>query len=202
MSVMSVSRGAQARRRFGSSTRAGARCSALSVGPRTEARKSRAAGRPKVSRPTPLEVTLARGGASRVTGAGARGVTIPRALSGGATNAHQVLWSNTVFKAGFMAWIAAQVLKILTSYLTTRRLDWRPLFDSGGMPSSHSSLCMAVTTAVGIIHGLGSSLFPVCLGFSAIVMYDAANVRLQAGKHAQILNKVVEKSGKVEKRET
>ena len=91
-------------------------------------------------------------------------MTIPRALSGGATNAYQVLWSNTVFKAGFMAWVAAQVLKILTSYLTTRRLDWRPLFDSGGMPSSHSSLCMAVTTAVGILHGLGSSLFPVCFG--------------------------------------
>ncbi|QDZ21516.1 PAP2-like phosphatase [Chloropicon primus] len=105
-----------------------------------------------------------------------------------------VLWSNPVFKAGFIGWVLAQVLKVATSYLTTRELSWRPLFDSGGMPSSHSSLCVAFTTAVAVIHGLGSSIFAACLGFSCIVMYDAANVRLQAGKHAQILNKVVEQS--------
>ena len=39
-----------------------------------------------------------------------------------------------------------------------------------------------------------SSGAAICFGFSAIVMYDAANVRLQAGKHAQILNKVVEQT--------
>ena len=69
--------------------------------------------------------------------------------------------------------------KVVTSYISTRSLDWRPLFDSGGMPSSHSSLCMGVTTAVAVLHGLGSSVFAICLGFSCIVMYDAANVRLQ-----------------------
>ncbi len=63
--------------------------------------------------------------------------------------------------------------QIGTSYLTSRRWDWRPLFDSGGMPSSHSALCMGVTTAVACLHGVSSSLFPICLGFSAIVMYVA-----------------------------
>ena len=70
------------------------------------------------------------------------------------------------------------------------------------MPSSHSSLCMSFTTAVGVIHGLGSSIFAICFGFSAIVMYDAANVRLQAGKHAQILNKVVEQTDWLEELRT
>jgi len=57
---------------------------------------------------------------------------------------------------------------------------------------------MGTTTAVAVLHGVSSSLFPICLGFSAIVMYDAANVRLQAGKHAQILNAVVAKTRDLE----
>jgi hypothetical protein len=58
--------------------------------------------------------------------------------------------------------------------------------DAGGMPSSHSSLCMGITTAVAVQQGLSSALFPVCLGFSLIVMYDAAGVRRHAGKQAEV----------------
>ena len=50
--------------------------------------------------------------------------------------------------------------------------DLRLLFASGGMPSSHSALCTALTTSVAICHGVADSLFPVCLGFSLIVMFD------------------------------
>lgn len=49
----------------------------------------------------------------------------------------------------------------------------------------------AVTTAVAILDGMGSSLFPICLGFSLIVMYDAAGVRRHAGKQAEVLNTIV-----------
>jgi acid phosphatase family membrane protein YuiD len=45
---------------------------------------------------------------------------------------------------------------------------------------------MGVTTAVAVKHGLESSMFPVCLAFSLIVMYDAAGVRRHAGKQAQV----------------
>lgn len=58
--------------------------------------------------------------------------------------------------------------------------------DAGGMPSSHSALCMGLTTAVAMQHGLSSSMFPVSLGFSLIVMYDAAGVRRHAGKQAEV----------------
>jgi hypothetical protein len=62
----------------------------------------------------------------------------------------------------------------------------REQVDAGGMPSSHSSLCMGITTAVAVQQGLCSTLFPVCLGFSLIVMYDAAGVRRHAGKQAEV----------------
>ncbi|KAF8051640.1 hypothetical protein N665_1687s0006 [Sinapis alba] len=48
------------------------------------------------------------------------------------------------------------------------------------MPSSHSALCIALTISVALCHGVADSLFPVCLGFSLIVMYDAIGVSMQA----------------------
>ncbi|CAI7863592.1 unnamed protein product, partial [Closterium sp. NIES-54] len=63
---------------------------------------------------------------------------------------------------------------------------------SGGMPSSHTALCVAVTTSVALLHGVGGPLFPICLAFSSIIMYDATNVRYHAGVQAEVLNVVVE----------
>lgn len=64
--------------------------------------------------------------------------------------------------------------------------DWRMVFASGGMPSSHSSMCCAVTTSVALLQGLRGPLFPACLAFTLIVMYDAANVRYHAGIQAEV----------------
>lgn len=99
--------------------------------------------------------------------------------------------SNYVFVVGFWGWFLAQFFKIFTKWYKTGIFSIGAFFDSGGMPSSHSSLCSAVTTAVGIHHGLGSSLFAVCTCFSVIVMYDAMGVRRHAGLQAQVLNAVV-----------
>ncbi len=43
--------------------------------------------------------------------------------------------------------------------------DLGAFFDSGGMPSSHSSLCSSVTTAIAMQQGLGSPLFSVAVCF-------------------------------------
>jgi len=102
------------------------------------------------------------------------------------------LAGNYVFVVGFWGWFLAQFFKIFTKWYKTGILSPMAFFDSGGMPSSHSSLCSAVTTAVAIHHGLGSSLFAVCTCFSVIVMYDAMGVRRHAGLQAQVLNAVVD----------
>lgn len=101
------------------------------------------------------------------------------------------LGRNLVFMAGFYAWAIAQVMKVFTTFYKEGKWTLKPLMESGGMPSSHSSLVMGVTTAVALKHGLGSTLFPICLAFSLIVMYDAAGVRRHAGKQAEVLNMIV-----------
>jgi len=66
------------------------------------------------------------------------------------------------------------------------------MFDSGGMPSSHTALVVGLTTSIAYQFGLGSAYFPISLAFTLIVMYDAAGVRRHAGKQAEVLNRIVE----------
>ncbi|KAL4567002.1 hypothetical protein LXL04_022572 [Taraxacum kok-saghyz] len=102
------------------------------------------------------------------------------------------LAANPTFVSGFFAWLMAQSLKVLLHFCFEKKLDLRIMCSSGGMPSSHSALCTALTTSVAICHGVADSLFPVCLGFSLIVMYDAIGVRRHAGMQAEVLNLIVE----------
>lgn len=81
---------------------------------------------------------------------------------------------------------AMQVMKVFTTYFVERKWEWKMLLGSGGMPSSHSALCVGLTTSVALCHGVSDCLFPVCLGFSLIVMYDAAGVRRHAGRQAEV----------------
>ncbi|GAX80886.1 hypothetical protein CEUSTIGMA_g8321.t1 [Chlamydomonas eustigma] len=101
------------------------------------------------------------------------------------------LLSNKVFMAGFVAWFGAQFGKIFTERYKKGYWDLLAFTKPGGTPSSHSSLCAGVTTAVAMVEGLGSPLFAAALAFTAVVMYDAMGVRRHAGLHAQVLNKVV-----------
>jgi len=45
---------------------------------------------------------------------------------------------------------AAQVAKVFTTYNATRSWDWALALTSGGMPSSHTALVVALTTAIGM----------------------------------------------------
>lgn len=102
------------------------------------------------------------------------------------------LAANPTFVSGLLAWFFAQSVKVVLNFFVERIWDLRFLFACGGMPSSHSALCTALTTSVALCHGMADSLFPVCLGFSLIVMYDAIGVRRHAGMQAEVLNMIVE----------
>lgn len=97
------------------------------------------------------------------------------------------LAANPTFVSGLLAWFVAQSMKVFLNFFVERKWDLRLLCACGGMPSSHSAICMALTTSVAICHGVADSLFPVCLGFSLIVMYDAIGVRRHAGMQAEVI---------------
>ncbi len=99
--------------------------------------------------------------------------------------------TNTAFGVAFVAWFVAQFLKIPTYYYYYRKFDITRFLESGGMPSSHTSFVVGLTTAVGKLAGYGSPIFAVSLVFSLIVMYDASGVRRSVGKQAKLLNYLV-----------
>ncbi|MCB1221911.1 MAG: divergent PAP2 family protein [Planctomycetales bacterium] len=102
-----------------------------------------------------------------------------------------ILSYNPVITVGFFGLFIAQIIKLIVSLVSSGRMDFRRLVDTGGMPSSHTSFVSSVTTSIGIIEGFHSTMFAVALCFSVIVVYDATNLRRSAGYHAQWLNRIV-----------
>lgn len=94
--------------------------------------------------------------------------------------------------AALISWAIAQGFKTIRPIVTERKFDASRLTGTGGMPSSHSSTVMALSTSVGKYVGFDSALFAACLIFSFVVMYDAAGIRRAAGKQAEILNYLIE----------
>ncbi|OOB77070.1 MAG: hypothetical protein BEN19_02560 [Epulopiscium sp. Nuni2H_MBin003] len=100
--------------------------------------------------------------------------------------------NNQVLLVSIVSWFLAQLFKLILTFINERKIDWSKLTASGGMPSSHSSFTVALAVGIGQIHGYDSTLFAMAFVFSCVVMYDAANVRMQAGNQAILLNKIME----------
>ncbi|WP_085991483.1 divergent PAP2 family protein [Oceanobacillus senegalensis] len=102
------------------------------------------------------------------------------------------LFYNFPIWAALSAIIFAQFIKIPIKFFVTREFTPSIAFSTGGMPSSHSAAVSALTTGVGIIEGVSSSLFAIAAIFSVITMYDASGVRRHAGRHAVVLNRLLD----------
>ena len=96
------------------------------------------------------------------------------------------------FWATLLGWIVAQTIKMATSLVRTRRIDFSYLISTGGMPSAHSAMASALTTSIGMTQGFDSPLTLVALAFASVTMFDAAGVRQAAGKQARVLNQMME----------
>lgn len=98
---------------------------------------------------------------------------------------------NSMLWTAILGWLAAQVIKFILVLITTKNFDFKRLVGSGGMPSSHSSIVMALSVSVGLSEGFSSAAFAICMIVSFVVMYDASGIRRAAGQHARILNELI-----------
>jgi len=100
------------------------------------------------------------------------------------------IFQNIPLLAALFGIVFAQFVKIPIYFLVTRKLDWKLMTSTGGMPSSHSAAVTALTTAIAYESGLGSPLFAVSAIFAIIVMFDATGIRYQAGQQALMINQM------------
>lgn len=97
-----------------------------------------------------------------------------------------------VVLSALIAAFSAQFLKSIFYYKKNKKINFKILTETGGMPSSHSAFVIALTTSVAAINGYRSVEAAIAFGFALVVMYDAAGLRRAAGKMATVLNKIVD----------
>lgn len=95
----------------------------------------------------------------------------------------------------FIGWLVAATIKRLLymAGYNTGALGGNSYY-SGGMPSAHSATVVALTTLVGLSHGIHSVVFGICVVLSVVVIYDAITVRFSSGEQGDALNKLIKKS--------
>lgn len=101
----------------------------------------------------------------------------------------------------FISLVVCQLIKFFIESWKNKRLEWGRLFNgAGGMPSTHTTFSMSLTTLIGYTVGIKDPLFAACLIFSFIVSYDAIGVRYESGKQAAAINDIVDELEKKHKK--
>ena len=100
--------------------------------------------------------------------------------------------TNKILVTAFLGYFIAQIVKAVIEAVMDHTFSFKRLLSgNGGMPSSHSALVCAAFATTGRSEGWNSPAVALMFVIGAIVMYDAANVRLEAGKHAKQLNRIM-----------
>lgn len=89
------------------------------------------------------------------------------------------------------AFTISVILKWISSKVKTGKFELRRALSSWWMPSVHSAIVTSITTAVALKYWIYDDLFAICLTFTVIIIYDAINVRFEAGLHAMAINRLV-----------
>ncbi len=105
------------------------------------------------------------------------------------------IFSNDVVVAALIGWFGAQGFKVLHSILKYKKFDLERVMGSGGMPSSHTASITAATFAVGSHNGFDHPVFGLGFIVTMIIMYDAAGVRMAAGKQAKVIKMIIKEIG-------
>lgn len=87
-----------------------------------------------------------------------------------------------------ISFVLAVFLKWVIIKFSTGKLNLERALGSGGMPSAHSAVVVSLATAFALKYGVHSDLFAIVMGFTVIIIYDAINVRYEAGLHAKAIN--------------
>ena len=102
-------------------------------------------------------------------------------------------FNNSVLFWSLLSCLLAQFFKIVFNFFSTGEIRFKIMFETGGMPSSHSALITGTTSGIGCELGFDSPVFALSVAIALIVMYDASGVRKSAGIQAAEINNLSKK---------
>lgn len=98
------------------------------------------------------------------------------------------MFYSTVILIPAVAFVLAVIIKGILVKLGSGEWNIERALWSGGMPSVHSSVVVSLATAFALKYGVDSDSFAIVMAFTVIILYDAINVRFEAGLHAKAIN--------------
>lgn len=102
------------------------------------------------------------------------------------------LITNRIFIACVLTAIVSQIIKTIINGIKQDKFDLSIFSMPGGMPSSHSAVVVAMTTA--IYYEQGVSALAIAAGtMAAIVIYDSLTLRKAVGKQSATINYLAKK---------
>jgi uncharacterized protein len=104
-------------------------------------------------------------------------------------------WLSIYLLAPFLGWFLAHTIKVVMNMVKAdgKRMHLSTFFKSGGMPSAHSAVMVATLTVIGMREGIDSAIFGLAMVVTAIVIYDALNVRRSVGEQGEVLRQLSDK---------
>ena len=99
---------------------------------------------------------------------------------------------NPYITIAFTTWVLAQVIKFSLSALRGQ-VNLRLFYASGGMPSAHSAVVIALAVTAFVLEGVASPIFGLATVFAAIVLYDSFGVRRSSGDQAVAINSILKR---------
>jgi len=99
-----------------------------------------------------------------------------------------ILLANRPLLAALVAAFITQFLKPFLLWPFERKFHAELFVSTGGMPSSHTAMVVALCTSILITEGAQSLAFAISLTFSLITIHDAMGIRRAAGKQAAVIN--------------
>ncbi len=91
----------------------------------------------------------------------------------------------------FIAWFVAGSLKFLINSIVAKKAA-TTLIGYGGLPSNHSTIVCSMAALIGLREGIENPAFGVAVTLAFIVMLDASSLRRQVGKHAVVINQIIQ----------
>lgn len=94
-----------------------------------------------------------------------------------------------LFIVPFLGWFISGSIKFLINYLN-HGSKAKELVGNGGFPSTHTTIVISTTTALGFKNGFDSDLFAIGICLSLIIVMDAMGIRKALGSHAKNINSI------------